>query len=294
MDVRPNLLNEVIGQQQVKEQLRISIEACKINNAIMPHVLFTGFAGCGKTTLAQAIANELNCPIEVINGSSIRSLKNLIPCLARIKRGSILFCDEIHKTPELVQTYLLTVLEQFKYTLGSQQDSITLSLQEFTFIGATTNTGALLAPLINRFTYFYKLSTYSEADLAQIISVAAPKMGMDIAGDLAIIIAKTCRGTPRTAINRLRWIKDFVTARNVIPSKSIILEALKTAQIGLNGLEEDDKTYLRKLLLLQPAGINTLASATNIDKETIEKNIEPFLIQQGLIKKTPRGRVLTL
>jgi holliday junction DNA helicase RuvB len=204
MNLRPTLLDEVIGQHDVKKQLKISIEASRITKTIFPHCLISGPFGLGKTTIAEAIANELGRPIEIINGSNLRNLKNLLPSLARIKRGSILFCDEIHKVSPLVQTYLLTVLEKFSYTLGSNQESLTIPLPEFTFIGATTNVGPLSPPLVNRFTYHYKLKPYSLLELSQIIRANATKIQLDIPENCSIIVAATCRGTPRTSVNRLR------------------------------------------------------------------------------------------
>jgi Holliday junction DNA helicase RuvB len=293
MNVRPNTLDEIIGQEQAKKQLKISLEACKINKTVYRHCLLSGPFGTGKTTFAEAISNELEKPIEVVNGSNLRNIKTLLPCLARIKLGSVLFCDEIHKVSPLIQTYLLSVLEQFKYTLGSDKDSITLELPEFTFIGATTNIGPLLPPLVNRFTYHYKLQPYSLEELASIIFIASKKLGVDIEQKYCKMVALTCRGTPRTAINRLQWIKDCATASHTKTINGVnILEWLKLGGVGPDGLDADDIKYITKLKSLQPAGINTMASATNIDREMIEKTIEPFLIQKGLIKKTGKGRVL--
>lgn len=291
--LRPQTLDEVQGQVKVKKQLRISINACKIKGTVYPHSLFSGNKGIGKTTIAECMANELNVPIEVCNGANLRNVRSLLPYLARIGHGSILFCDEIHKCSPLVQTYLLTVIEQFRYTVGSQQDSVTLELPEFTFIGATTSTGLILDPLLNRFVYKYALENYSIEDLTKIILVNSKKLDLDIGEDCAKIIAGTCRGTGRTSVNRLQWISDYITSNAIsklTPEET--LKALEICGISKNGMEPDDRKYLLKLNELGSASLNTLASATGIDPDTIQNNIEPFLIEKGLIKKTTKGRQL--
>ena len=291
--MRPTRLDDVIGQNKIKQRLRISIQAAKETGNILPHTLFCSAFGQGKTTFAEIIANELNTKAEIINGANLRNVKALLPCLARIEQGSVLFCDEIHKCSPLVQTYLLSVLESFKYTLGKDRDSITIDLPRFTFVGATTDMGGLLAPLINRFTYQFTLEPYSIKDLSEIILANSRKIGLDISEKSSIIIAAASRNTPRTALNRLRWIFDYATANkiNYVEDKAVI-EAFKLADIGLDGTEPNDRKYLDKLKILQPCGVNTLASALNIDVQTVEKSIEPFLIQRGLIKKTKKGRML--
>lgn len=291
--LRPQTLDEVQGQEKVKKQLRISINACKINNSTYPHSLFSGSKGIGKTTIAECMANELNVPIEVCNGANLRNVRSLLPYLARVKQGSILFCDEIHKCSPLVQTYLLTVVEQFRYTVGSQQDSITMELPQFTFIGATTSTGLILDPLLNRFVYRYALENYSVDDLTKIILVNSKKLNLDIPQNSAKIIAGTCRGTGRTSVNRLQWISDYMTTNGIKQiSPTEVEKALAICGIALDGTEPDDRKYLAKLQKLGSASLNTLASATGIDVDTIQNNIEPFLIEKGLIKKTTKGRQL--
>jgi holliday junction DNA helicase RuvB len=291
--LRPQTLDEVQGQEKVKKQLRISINASKINNSTYPHSLFSGSKGIGKTTIAECMANELNVPIEVCNGANLRNVRSLLPYLARIKQGSILFCDEIHKCSPLVQTYLLTVIEQFRYTVGSQQDSVTLELPTFTFIGATTSTGLILDPLLNRFIYKYALENYSIADLTKIILINSQKLNLDIPENSAKIIAGTCRGTGRTSVNRLQWISDYMTTNGIKQiSPTEVEKALAICGIALDGTEPDDRKYLMKLQKLGNASLNTLASATGIDVDTIQNNIEPFLIEKGLIKKTTKGRQL--
>jgi holliday junction DNA helicase RuvB len=291
--LRPQILQDVLGQKKLKKQLQVSIDACNIKQSVFPHTIFSGRPGLGKTTLAECMANELKVPIEVCNGSNIRNVRSLLPYLARITHGSILFCDEIHKCSPLVQTYLLTVIEQFRYTLGSQQDSISMELPQFTFIGATTSTGLLLEPLLNRFIYRYILENYSIEDLTQIILVNSKKLDLDIPEVSAKIIAGTCRGTGRTSVNRLQWISDYMTANNIGQiSPSEVQKALAMCGIGLDGTEPDDRKYLEALSKLKSASLNTLSSALSIDIDTIQNNIEPFLIEKGLIKKTTKGRQL--
>lgn len=292
-DLRPKYLKDLLGQEKVKKQLYISIEASKKNNTVFPHCCFSGRKGIGKTSVAQCMANELNVPIEVCNGANLRNVRSLLPYLARVRHNSILFCDEIHKCSPLVQTYLLTVIEQFRYTVGSQQDSITMELPRFTFIGATTSTGLILDPLLNRFIYKYTLENYSVDDLTKIILVNSRKLNLDIPENSAKIIAGTCRGTGRTSVNRLQWISDYMTTNGIKQiSPSEVEKALAICGIALDGTEPDDRKYLMKLQKLGNASLNTLASATGIDVDTIQNNIEPFLIEKGLIKKTTKGRQL--
>ncbi len=291
--LRPQILQDVLGQKSLKKQLQVSIDASNIKQSVFPHTIFSGRPGLGKTTLAECMANELKVPIEICNGSNIRNVRSLLPYLARITHGSILFCDEIHKCSPLVQTYLLTVIEQFRYTLGSQQDSISMPLPPFTFIGATTSTGLLLEPLLNRFIYRYVLENYSIEDLTQIILVNSKKLDLDIPEVSAKIIAGTCRGTGRTSVNRLQWISDYMTANNIGQiSPPEVQKALTMCGIGLDGTEPDDRKYLEVLSKLKSASLNTLSSALSIDIDTIQNNIEPFLIEKGLIKKTTKGRQL--
>jgi Holliday junction DNA helicase RuvB len=293
-NLRPTKLTDIIGQKNIVERLKISIDAAKKDGRPLPHILASGPPGLGKTTLCTVIANEMDSEIYIANGGGVRTIKLLLPYLAKLNYGDILFIDEIHRLSASTSEFLYPVLEDFRADIGTEQEAVTLELQPFTLIGATTESGRIAAPLLDRFVYKYQLTTYDEDDLAEIIEINARKLDVNIEDEACGLIAKRSRGTPRIANSYLRWIKDYTTSqsKNVVNGE-VVHEAMTMANIDERGLTNNDRRYLKVLEKARgPLGIRTLASSTNVALETIEQTIEPFLLRLGLIMKTPKGRML--
>ena len=292
MNLRPTRLHDIIGQTNIKKRLNISIKACQTLNEPLPHLLFYGPSGTGKTTFAQAIANELNYPIEIGNGANIQSIKSLLPYLMRLKENSILFIDELHRLPIKVAELLYVCIEEFRVDIGNK-DSVSIDLPKFTFIGATTNSGLIPKPLYDRFVLKFPLSLYSVSELEEIITANAKKSGVLLSPEAVNTIATSSRHTPRIANNRLKWIRHYGVSHgiNIIKNQDI-LNALSLEGVNKDGIDNNDIKYLSVLKQHQPAGINTLSSLTNISRDTIEEVIEPFLLKLNKIKKTQKGRML--
>ncbi len=280
---RPTRLDNIVGQTDIIKRVKISIGACQTQNTVFPHVLLSGAAGTGKTSIANCIASELKQSILIANGANLKSVKDLLPYLPKIK-GGIFFIDEAHRVNKHCQDYLLTVVEDFFYSLGQ---NLKIELEKFTFIMGTTNIGAILKPLRDRCTFQYELSDYTIDEIAQIILNKS-----DIDRESAIAIAKSARKNPRTALARLRWVLDYSVSQNVPISPTLIKSALKLAKISDVGIEEHDRRYLSVLRISQPISLSSISSALSIDKETVREVIEPFLIKENLIKITTKGRML--
>ena len=294
MDVlRPSRFDELIGQKKVISRLKIIIKSAQLRNDVLGHVLLSGPRGLGKTTIARAIANELNATIQIANGANLRSIKRLLPYIMDIKEGSILFIDEIHRMTALCQEYLYPVMEDYRVDVGNNKQKISLDLPKFTLIGATTDSGELEPPMIDRFTYKYNLKLYSNEDLSQLISVNASKIGLDISKKSCIMIAGISRNTPRIANAHLMWCRDYCTSKGLSTTDSVIQQSIDQLGVDNKGLGEQDRLYLNTLKrFAKPIGINTLADIIHINRETIEDIIEPYLLRQGLILRTPKGRII--
>lgn len=288
----PVLLKDICGQIKIKERLQILIDCYKKDNKVLGHMLFDGPSGYGKTLFATAIANELNVEHQVINGSNLTSLKILYPILAKITHNSILFIDECHRISKKVQDALLVSLENFYYSLSSDRDTINIDLPPFCAIFSTTDFGFLNAAIRNRFAYQFSLESYNNSELVQIIQQHAAKNGLTLSNEDATILARASKGTPRICRHLVRWLGKYCLAKGVAPNSKSIYSCLSLAEISINGLDRNDKKYLATLKRLGCAGLNTLASATNISAITISETIEPYLIKQGLITKTSKGREL--
>lgn len=299
---RPKSLDEFIGQERIKSSLRVFLEATRLRNEPLDHILLSGPPGVGKTSLAVIIANELNRNMKVTSGPAIERQGDLIAMLTNLSEGDILFIDEIHRLNRSIEEVLYAAMEDFAVDIivgsGPAARSIRLSLPRFTLIGATTREGLLSAPLRSRFGIFMKLDYYSLDELKEIVLKASAQLGIDISVDSAIEIARRSRGTPRVAISLLRRVRDFAEVRGLkfIDLDSTI-EAFKVLEIDEYGLD----TVCRKLLRVLvedynggPVGIDTLSISLGEDKRTIEEVYEPFLIREGFLKRTPKGRLATI
>lgn len=299
--LRPIRLDDYIGQERVKESLSIMIEAAQSRGDIADHILFSGPPGLGKTTLANVVANELGSNIKTTSGPAIDRTGDLAAILTNLEDGDVLFIDEIHRMNRLVEEVLYPALEDFSLDIvvgkGPAARSIRLDLPKFTLIGATTRTGLLTGPLRDRFGISFRLQYYTPEELAQIIKRSAAILRIDIDEEGALQIARRSRGTPRLANRLLKRVRDWAQVRsdNTIDTETAS-EALDFLQVDELGLDAMDNKILEVLCVQfsgRPVGLTTLASALSEETDTLEDVYEPYLMQQGLISRTPKGRQAT-
>lgn len=299
--LRPKTLSEYVGQSHIKESLSILIQAAKERDESPDHILFSGPPGLGKTTLSAVVANELGASIKTTSGPAIERTGDLAAILTNLEEGDVLFIDEIHRLNRMVEEVLYPALEDFSLDIvvgkGPAARSIRLDLPRFTLIGATTRTGLLTGPLRDRFGIAYRLDYYSPDDLSDIVKRSARILDVSIDDEGSLEIAMRSRGTPRLANRMLKRVRDWaqVKADGDI-TKDVASKALDFYAVDNIGLDRMDNTIL-KLLCVQfsgrPVGLSTLASALSEEADTIEDVYEPFLMQQGLIIRTPKGRQAT-
>lgn len=289
--IRPTCFDEVIGQSHVVERLRVSVVGCKNSGGVMPHVLIDGPPGLGKTTIASAIANEMGVNLYTLNAANIRSVKNIIPYLIGIAPRSVLFIDEIHRLPKLVEEFLYPVMEDFVLSIMVEDKPEQIDIPAFTLVGATTSGGSLSQPFYDRFQIKEHLSFYSDNDLAKLAKLNANKLGVSLTEDELLQIAKRSKGTPRILNARLMWYKSYTSFHN---KKSDIDEVFANQGIDNRGLDIYDRMYLEVLQKnrMNPLGLKSISSLTGIAMETIENSIEPFLIRMGYVIRTQKGRVI--
>ena len=301
LSLRPRRLDEYIGQDKVKENLKIFLEAARARDDALEHVLLYGPPGLGKTTLANIIAAEMQVNIRTTSGPAIEHQGDLAAILTNLRKGDVLFIDEIHRLSRVVEEALYPAMEDFVWDMivgkGPTARSLRLSLQKFTIIGATTRMAMLSSPLRDRFGVVFRLDFYDQAAIEKIVNRSARILGVEIEPDGAAEIARRSRGTPRVANRLLRRVRDFaqVMADGVI-TRSVADEALRRLEVDHLGLDESDRVVLRAIIEKfdgGPVGIETIAAATNEDADTIMDVYEPYLLQLGFIARTPRGRVAT-
>ena len=299
--IRPETIKEYIGQSDVKENIRVFVEAAKMRNEPLDHVLLYGSPGLGKTTLAFIIAHELGSNIKTASGPSIEKSGDLAAILSSLEPGDVLFIDEIHRMPRFIEEILYPAMEDFSLDIivGSEGNSrnIKIDLPPFTLVGATTRAGDLSAPLRDRFGIISKLQFYTEEELTKIVKRTSHVLNTEIEEDAAIELAKRSRGTPRIANRLFKRVRDFALVKGTgTITKEITEEALKRLKVDEYGLDQVDLEYLNSLITKfngGPVGIETISASIGEEVSTIEDVVEPYLLQEGFIKRTPRGRVVT-
>ncbi len=301
LDIRPSSLDEYIGQTEIKENLRIFIKAALMRGEPLDHVLLYGPPGLGKTTLAHIIANELGTNIKTASGPSIEKTGDLAAILSTLEPGDVLFIDEIHRMPKFIEEVLYPAMEDFEIDLiiGSEGKSrnIKIDLPPFTLVGATTRAGDISSPLRDRFGIISKLEYYKEEELKNIIKRTSKVLEMAIVDEAASELSKRCRKTPRIANRLFKRVRDFALVDGASKIElDLAKNALKRLKVDQYGLDNIDIEYLTSLITKfngGPVGIETIATSIGEETSTIEDVVEPFLLQEGFIKRTPRGRRVT-
>jgi len=299
LSLRPPVFSEFTGQDKIKDRLMLMVEAARQRNDVLEHILLSGPPGLGKTTLSNIIATAVGSTIHTTSGPQIEKAGDLAGILTTLQKGDLLFIDEIHRLHPAIEEYLYPAMEDYRLDIiidsGPSARSIQLNLPKFTLVGATTRAGMLTAPLRSRFGLVNRLDYYSVEDLCTIIGRSAGLLDIAIEPAGAHEIASRARGTPRVANNLLRWVRDFAQVRaEGLISAEVARAALAMIEIDADGLDEMDKRLLEALIYKfggGPVGLSSLAVAVGEDSATLEDVHEPFLIMQGFVKRTPRGRV---
>lgn len=299
--IRPLTLSEYVGQEELKSNLDVFIKACKIRNESLDHVLLYGPPGLGKTTLAHIIANELGTNLKTASGPAIEKSGDLAAILSTLEPGDVLFIDEIHRMPRYIEEILYPAMEDFELDIiiGSEGNSrnIKIDLPPFTLVGATTRAGDISSPLRDRFGIVSKLNYYTQKELSQIIKRTSKVLDFSIDDDAALELARRSRKTPRIANRLFKRVRDFaLVSGNSVITKEIADESLKRLNVDKEGLDTIDIEYIQAIINKfngGPVGVETIATSIGEEVSTIEDVVEPYLLQEGFIKRTSRGRIAT-
>ena len=299
LTLRPPDFKDFHGQEKVTERLMLMVEAARGRDDVLEHVLLSGPPGLGKTTLANIVASAVGTTLHTTSGPQIEKAGDLAGILTNLQRGDLLFIDEIHRLHPAIEEYLYPAMEDFRLDIiidsGPSARSIQLQLPKFTLVGATTRSGMLTSPLRSRFGLINRLDYYTKEQLAVILLRSAEILNLQIEESGALVIASRSRGTPRIANNLLRWVRDFAQVRaDGVITPEVAQAALEMIEIDEDGLDEMDKRILEAMIYKfngGPVGLSSLAVAIGEDASTLEEVHEPFLIMQGFVKRTPRGRV---
>jgi len=301
-DLRPQHMRDMVGQRDVYARLEIAVDSAQKRGDTLGHILFDGPPGLGKTTFATCIPRDLGVTLQIASGAVLQAPKDLIPYLTNAEEGSVLFIDEIHRLPKAVEEFLYPAMEDFRIDIllgeGVNARTINMALRPFTLIGATTRAGLLSAPLRDRFQIREHLDFYSVEELTEIVLRNSRKLQMTVEADAAREIANRSRGTPRLANNRLRWVRDYVTSKaDGRVTLALAHAALDMQGIDSYGLDGQDRKYLETIIRVfhgGPVGVEAVAHTMNLAIDTLEDEIEPYLLRTGLAIRTPRGRKVTV
>jgi len=297
--LRPRWLREVIGQKAVVQRLGIALNACKKLKEPMAHIIFDGPPGLGKTTFANVLPNELGTSLQMTSGPALSKPADLLPFLTNAEEGSVLFIDEIHRLPRVVEEFIYPAMEDFRIDIvlgeGVNARTITMRLKRFTLIGATTRSGMLSGPMRDRFKMHEHLEFYTVEELAQIVRINALKLKTELADDAALELAQRSRGTPRIANSRLWWARNYAASEaDGRITLDVARAALAMAEVDGEGLDKQDRRYLETLVGVfegGPTGVEALGATMNLPSDTLSDEIEPYLLREQFIVRTPRGRM---